>query len=229
METPNTEHLKSNFFNQERIALFIFLFFALIIFVAQSLQYLNSRQIDKNYSDLINASSYDIKTVNSMLVHSSNIQRNAVNLLVKEDEIEESKFKKNIENFVQLTNEDLKKFDSSTFAIFKDKDQIKYINESYLRYKIRLDTFMQLVNNSEIDKASVYRLLSLRPSFQIFQDLQKDLSAQLTKDLIKESNNLTSYTNKSSLSLLLMGFSPVFFVLLVLIYFGIRLFKMRKY
>ena len=88
---------------------------------------------------------------------------------------------------------------------------------------------MQLINNKEVDKAADYRLQSLRPSFQVFQDLQKDLSAQLTKDLIKESNNLTSYTNKSSLSLLLMGFSPVFFILLVLIYFGIRLFKMRKY
>ncbi len=229
METPDSENNKSNFFNQERIALFVFLFFALIIFVAQSLQYLNSRQIDKKYSDLIAASSYDIKAVNSMLVHSSNIQRNAVNLIVKEDEIEENKFKKNVWNFVQLTNEDLKKFDSSTFAIFRDKDQINSINESYSNYKIRLDTFMQLINNKEVDKAADYRLQSLRPSFQVFQDLQKDLSAQLTKDLIKESNNLTSYTNKSSLSLLLMGFSPVFFILLVLIYFGIRLFKMRKY
>ena len=136
METPDSENNKSNFFNQERIALFVFLFFALIIFVAQSLQYLNSRQIDKKYSDLIAASSYDIKAVNSMLVHSSNIQRNAVNLIVKEDEIEENKFKKNVWNFVQLTNEDLKKFDSSTFAIFRDKDQINSINESYSNYKI---------------------------------------------------------------------------------------------
>lgn len=229
MQTPDSENLNSKFFKHEKNFLYTFLFFALIIFVAQSLQYLNSRRIDKNYTDLIAASSYDIKTVNNMLIHSSNMQRNAVNLLVKEDEVDDNMFKKNVALFLKLTDGDFKNFDSSTFSINKNKDQINAINESYRNYKIRLDTFMQMINHEERVKASNYRLKSLRPSFQVFQDLQKDLNTQLTINLIKENNNLTSYTTKSSLSLLLMGFSPVFFILVVLIYYGIRLFKMKRY
>ena len=166
-----------------------------------------------------------------MLIHSTNIQRNAVNLLVKEDDNEHAKFKKSVADFIALSEQDFKKMEGSTFANSRtyDIDRITAIKNAYANYRVRLDTFLIFIAQNKIDVATAYRLQTLRPSFASFQDLQKDLAVQLTKDLVKESELLTSYTNKSSLSLLLLGFSPVFFVVLVLIYFGYRLFRMRNY
>jgi hypothetical protein len=75
MPTTTSENGSSQ--RQEKIALTVLIVFALIIFLAQSLQFLNSRRIDGKYSKLITDCSYDIRTINSLLVHSANMQRNA--------------------------------------------------------------------------------------------------------------------------------------------------------
>ena len=215
---------------QEKIALTVLIVFALIIFLAQSLQFLNSRRIDGKYSKLIADCSYDIRTINGLLVHSSNIQRNALNLLLSENADQKTVFKIKILDNLALDKADIKKLDSSVFALShqNEKDAIKQIELANVLYISKLDTVLNLVAQNEIEKASDYRLNSLRPTFTNYSDLQKELALQLTKNLIKESDHLTAYTNRSSLTLLLMGFSPIIFILMVLLYFAVRFFRSRR-
>jgi hypothetical protein len=216
-------------FSRERITLLLLLCLAIVIFFAQILQFTNSRRIDKRYSDLIEYCSRDIKNTNLLLIHSSNIQRNALNLLIVDNEKELVDYQKILNNYIALSEIDLKKLDSSIFATQHEsvKSEIQEIKNFYSNYRIRLDTFLTFINNKQNEKAAEYRLKSLRPSFSLFQDLQKDFSIKLTKELLKESDLLTSYTNKSSLTLLVMGFSPIVFIILSLSYFGMVWYRLN--
>ena len=229
MRTTTSETGSSQ--QQEKIALTVLIVFALIIFLAQSLQFLNSRRIDGKYSKLIADCSYDIRTINDLLVHSANIQRNALNVLLSENADQKTVFKIKIQDNLALDKADIKKLDSSVFALShqNEKDAIEQIEAANALYISKLDTLLNLVDENKIQQASDYRLNFLRPTYANYQDLQKELSLQLTKNLIKESERLTSYTNRSSLTLLLMGFSPIFFALIVLLYFAVRFFRSRRH
>ncbi len=229
MRTTTSETGSSQ--QQEKIALTVLIVFALIIFLAQSLQFLNSRRIAGKYSKLIADCSYDIRTINDLLVHSANIQRNALNVLLSENADQKTVFKIKIQDNLALDKADIKKLDSSVFALShqNEKDAIEQIEAANALYISKLDTLLNLVDENKIQQASDYRLNFLRPTYANYQDLQKELSLQLTKNLIKESERLTSYTNRSSLTLLLMGFSPIFFALIVLLYFAVRFFRSRRH
>ena len=225
--TPEKKGAQSH----ERLSMLLLILFAFIIFVAQALQYYNSKKIDNKYSNLINSSSVSIKKINKLLVHSSNLQRNILNLLLSEKEAEKKMFSEKISSFITLQNTDLKALDS---IYVNENNQvenqyIEHIKSTNVVYLKKIDTLFDFLKNNQIEAAKAYRINSLRPTFTAYQDLQKDLTQQFTIDLVKESERLSSYTSKSSISLLLMGFSPILFVIAVLLYFVFTFFRKKPY
>ena len=224
--TQIIENNEPKFDGKEKIIAIFFVFFAVIVIIAQVLQYTNTKKTDQKYSEIISSKNSAIHATHSILIQSSTIQRTLFNLTLNSDPEQVGILMERLTKAAKHNEDDLAVL-KNTFSSDNKEEQelLGRIIRANEAYKDRYKTYMKLLNKKEKtkDELQTYRLTIMRPALDGYQGLQQELLTMFTNDFEKQSMQLSESNSRTSWTLLVLGMSPYLFVLLSLVYFILKL------
>lgn len=210
---------------ETRFILF-FIVSALIILVAQVLQFVNERQTDHKYNKIIAEKDSTLLASQTVLYNSFQMQRSLANLALSEDSSETILQNK---HFFEASdkNDDglrsikvyLQKADSSLKNLFTQVEQANNI------YHINCNTFLQMLNSIDKQAALDFKITKLRSTFDDYTHLQQDMLVKLATDALEESKKISKNVNQISLLIFLLGIAPYIFILGAFLFFLLRMLR----
>lgn len=196
-----------------KIILF-FLFFIIMIISSLILLFLNTRKIDKDYSNYIIKHNELINASTTYLHESSVMQRRLLNLAIVVEPIEKKQCKERFkaayiknQTAFNLIKAQLLQEDSKNSAII---NEAQIASKEYINAGLKFEELLLTNNREEI---SSFLSTSLRPKLAVYQEKQMQIFEQISRHSISYSEKMNSYSNITSIIILIIGLFPFLFVI----------------
>lgn len=205
--------------NVELKVIRVFLLAFLILLVYQAVQFVNIRRIDKKHNDLLSIRNQTVGQVQDLLIQSSTIQRKMLNMALTTEATERETMIRIIDTAAVANDISLSRIETAT----KDLSPEAVTLASALRnnsdaYRQAYTTYLEQLFAGNMDQAMEFKNNALRPAYESYQDLQRQMLVMITDDLIRQSNRLSTYTTTSSWILFFLGLAPFIYAISKLIY-----------
>lgn len=202
----------------------IFLLAFIILLVYQTVQFINTRRIDKQHSELLLTRNQSVGEVQNLLIQSSTIQRKLLNMALTADPAEMGQLKRIIEQAAESNDKSLAELQAAygklSASINSDASGLKNASDDYRNtYNIYID----MISAGKTSSALEYKDSHLRPAYENYQQAQQQALVRITDDLISKSKELSSYAATSGWILFFLGLAPFIYAIAKLIYLSVFL------
>jgi hypothetical protein len=200
----------------------IFLISIIILFVYQTLQFVNIRRIDRKHSELLVIRNQTLGEVQNLLIQSSTIQRKLLNMALTSDENEIRELRNIIGQAAIINDKSLAEIEKSLGKINSFSEiSISDLRNASEDYRIVYTSYMNKLLAGQVQEAMEFKNSDLRPAYEAYQSSQQQVLIKITDDLVAQSNKLSSYTSVSSWILFFIGLAPFIYAIIKLIYLSV--------
>lgn len=226
MNTHNTFDLASIEFRVIRIFLLAFI----ILLAFQAVQFINTRRIDRQHSELMVTKTRSLEALQNLLIQTSTIQRKLLNLALADSEAERQELMVIIAEAERSNNESVEILTTGITghgpAVAAESAALRKASEEYVRAAAE---FRSLLHSGQREAALEYRNVQLRPDYEAYQGAQQQLLMATTDDLIRQTDRISRYTATSGWVLFFLGLAPFIYAITKLVYLMILIrFKSEK-
>lgn len=209
------------FEKSEKRLLRILALFAVLILVAQVLQYFNNRRSETDYRKMLASSMQIVETSQNIIVETTNVQRTLRSLIDIGNPNDVIVFKELLENSFPAIQGKIASIETNMFTSrqLAKKNEMAVLSKAYEK---TCNDFLAVFETDKI-KALEFRNTVVRPAFEKCQQAQTDLITILNSDLQTESNRIAVASNRTSLVILLLGISPFLLLLAYLLFQSSRI------
>jgi hypothetical protein len=226
MNTHNTFDLASIEFRVIRIFLLAFI----ILLAFQAVQFINTRRIDRQHSELMVTKTRSLEALQNLLIQTSTIQRKLLNLALADSETERQELMVIIEEAEKSNNESLQTLTTGIIghgpALADESAALLKARDGYARSAAE---FRSLILSGQREAALEFRNVRLRTDYEAYQGAQQQLLVATTNDLIGQTDRISRYTATSGWVLFFLGLAPFIYAITKLVYLMILIrFKSEK-
>ncbi len=214
------EHPPEVIFTKREVKQIVYLIiFGIAIIIFQVFQFINTKNVNDQYQEIVSSKNKLLVSVNSILLKSSVLQRALLNLSMTNTPSEVDNLNKRItdsevviENEINYIKQDTL-LDNKTISVFFDG-----LKKDYGTYKTNFKMFLQLLKDENEVKIDSFRKKELRNALEAFQKTQQEFLELLIKIENDEMESVSKATNKTGWKLLIAGNAVLFIILIFLIY-----------
>lgn len=200
----------------------IFLLSFLILLGYQTLQFINTRRIDKKHHELLVVRNQVVEELQNLLIQNSTIQRKLLNMALTQDQAVQKELQQIIDSAEASSTKSMNILQEASLKL--DSPVKLYLSDLKIsgnEYRMTYLSYISLVRSGDLAKALEVKDQSLRPAYESYQEMQQRIIVYITSDLIQQSNALSSYTTISSWILFFAGLIPFIYAISKLIYLSI--------